>query len=141
MNPTCTFCQIVAGRLPASLVYEDETSLAFMNIRQANPGHVLVIPKTHVETIDRLDDFTAARLFRTATRIARAIQASLHPPGLSVFQANGEASWQEIPHVHLHLLPRQKDDGLLRYYPQPPPFCPRPELDRLAGIIAGKIDT
>lgn len=135
----CTFCQIIAGDLPVSIVYEDNVTLAFMNIRQANPGHVLVIPKAHIETIDRLDDFMAGRLFQVAARMAGAIQESLRPEGLSIFQANGEASWQEIPHVHLHLLPRRKGDGLLRYYPQLPPACPRAELDRLAKTIASKI--
>lgn len=138
--PECTFCQIIAGALPASMVYEDGTVLAFMNQRQANPGHVLVIPRQHIETIFDLDDIIAAQLFRGVSRMARAIRKSLQPVGLTIFQANGTASSQEILHIHIHLFPRRHNDGYLCYYPKVPPICPRSELDRLASLITSKIE-
>jgi len=135
----CIFCQIIARQSPSSVVYEDDLTLAFMNIRQVNPGHVLVIPKTHVETIYDLDATAAARLFQTVVLVANAIKASLKPEGLTLFQANGVASFQEVFHIHIHLLPRRSGDGLLRYYPDEPALEKREELDRLAEKIRGKL--
>ena len=136
----CVFCEIVAGKRFASRVCEDEHTLAFMNLRQANPGHVLVIPKTHLETIYAMNDTQTAHLFQTVLRVSRAIRKSIKPEGLSLFQANGEASYQEIFHVHVHLLPRRNNDGLLRYYPELPPYQERAELDRLAGLIRDELE-
>ena len=110
-----------------------------MNIRQVNPGHVLVIPKTHVETIYDLEANTAARLFQTVVVVANAIKMSLKPEGLTLFQANGVASFQEVFHVHIHLLPRRSGDGLLRYYPDEPVLQEREALDKLAAMIRKKI--
>lgn len=137
--PSCIFCQIIARQTPSSIVYEDDMTLAFMNIRQVNPGHVLVIPKTHVETIYDLEASTAARLFQTVVTVANAIKTSLKPEGLTLFQANGVASFQEVFHIHIHLLPRRSGDGLLRYYPDEPLFAKREELDKLAEKIREKL--
>ncbi|HNI81457.1 MAG TPA: HIT domain-containing protein, partial [Rhodocyclaceae bacterium] len=72
---TCVFCRIVRGELPASVIHEDEHTLAFMNIMAGNPGHALVIVKPHVENIYTLDDALAAAVFRTTTRVAKAVRA------------------------------------------------------------------
>lgn len=135
----CIFCEIISGKTGASHVYEDEATLAFMNLRQANPGHVLVVPKDHVETIYDLKENQAAHLFQTVVLVSRAIRQSLQPGGLSLFQANEGASQQEVLHVHFHLLPRWPGDGLLRFYPEVPPHMSRFELDDLAGLIRGAI--
>jgi histidine triad (HIT) family protein len=137
----CTFCRIVAGEEPASRVYEDEWALAFMNLRQANPGHVLVIPKAHVATVYDLDDATAARLMPVVARVARALRKAFNPPGLTIWQSNGVASHQEIDHLHIHLLPRQVADGLLRFYSQSVREAPADERDFLASQIAAHIDS
>ncbi|MGD9093854.1 MAG: HIT domain-containing protein [Anaerolineales bacterium] len=137
----CIFCEIISGKSGASHVYEDEATIAFMNLRQANPGHVLVVPKAHVETIYELTDLQAAQLFQTVVMISRAIRKSLKPGGLSLFQANEAASQQEVQHVHFHLLPRWKGDGLLRFYPEVPPHMGRFELDDIAGLIRESIKT
>ena len=131
----CLFCKIAAGSVPSSPVYEDETTLAFMNIRQPNPGYVLVIPKAHIETIYDLDDIQAGHLLSTVAHVARAIRRSFNPPGLTLFQANGPASYQEVAHLHIHLFPRRLADGYVRYYPELPPEVDRLELDRLAKMI------
>jgi histidine triad (HIT) family protein len=131
----CIFCAIVAGREPASRVYEDADTLAFMNLRQANPGHVLVIPKGHVSTIDQLPLTLAATLAQTVVRVSRAIQAAFAPDGLSVWQSNGVAAGQEIFHVHVHVFSRRAGDGFLAVYPALPPVIPRPELDQLAAQL------
>ena len=129
----CPFCRIVAGQEEASRVLETATVLAFMNRRQYNPGHVLVIPKPHIPTVDQLPETLAGELFRVVVRMARAIQASFQPPGLSIWQSNGPAAGQEIPHLHIHLLPRFPGDGALRFYAgSPPPIQPRASLELLA---------
>src|SRR5437870_11501704 len=98
----CVFCRIVAKQLPATVVYEDADTLAFMDIGQVNPGHVLVAAKAHAENIYALDDAQAAAVFRGATRVARAIRAAFAPAGLSVYQANGKPAGQTVFHFHLH---------------------------------------
>lgn len=131
----CVFCDVVAGTAPTSVVYEDDATLAFMDLRQPNPGTVLVIPKRHAEMIYDLDEETAARLFQTVVKVARAIRRSVQPPGLSVWQSNGAATGQEVPHVHIHLAPRRHNDGLLRIYSEKPSYPDRDELDCLASTI------
>ena len=117
----CPFCAIIAGSMPASRVWEDATAIAFMDLRQVVPGHVLIVPRQHVETLDEMDEEIAAHLMRLAVRIARASVAAFAPPGFNLWQSNGEAGGQEVPHVHLHVQPRRIGDGLLRIYPDAPP--------------------
>lgn len=135
MSQDCAFCGIVAGRLPASTVYEDEATVVFADLRQPTAGHLLVVPKEHVETIYDLDPAVAARLMRVVVATARAMRHSLRPAGLSVWQSNGPAAGQEVPHVHVHLLARGPGDGLLRVYPAAPPRPARAALDELAARV------
>lgn len=139
MSGGCLFCRIAAGSERASTVYEDDVTLAFMNIRQANPGHVLVVPKRHAAAIYDLDDATAARLIQTVVRVARAVRESLEPDGLNVLQFNDEAGGQDILHVHFHVLPRRRDDGLMKVYEELPPEADRAALDALAARIATQL--
>ena len=139
MASRCSFCEIVAGREPASRVYEDGAALAFMNLRQANPGHVLVIPKAHVPTIDLLAPDLAASLFQAVVLVARAVGRCFAPAGLSIWQSNGVAAGQEVFHVHVHVLPRRPGDGCLAVYPRLPPREERATLDRLAGQLRAAI--
>ncbi|WP_376793288.1 HIT family protein [Thermoflexus sp.] len=109
---SCIFCAIVARQQPAEIVYEDERTMAFMDINPANPGHTLVIPKRHAATIFEIDEEDAAAVMRTAVRVARAIRAALAPEGLNLVQSNGRAAGQEIFHLHVHVIPRWVGDGL-----------------------------
>jgi histidine triad (HIT) family protein len=131
----CIFCDIIAGRAPASIVYETETVLAFIDRRQPTSAHVLVVPKLHAETLDLLPLDVAGPLMQAAVVTARAMRRTLRPEGLSLWQSNGEVAGQEVPHVHLHLLTRQADDGLLRIYPERPSTPDREALDALAARI------
>jgi histidine triad (HIT) family protein len=135
MTDNCLFCGIVKDDIEASLVYEDELTLAFMNLRQGNPGHVLVIPKAHIETIDELDMELASALFRTVVKVAQGIKLALHPDGMNVWQSNGPAAGQEIPHIHFHLFPRELNDNRVRFYTQLPPLAERRYLNELAEQI------
>jgi len=138
---SCVFCQIIAGELESSRVYEDAYTVAFMNQRQANPGHVLVVPKRHIETIYDLDDDTAARLFQTVVKMSRGVRSAFDCSGLNIWQSNGEMAGQEIFHVHFHIFPRREDDDCLKIYPYHPPVLRRSELDALAGQIREAISS
>ena len=115
------FSKIIAGELPCAKVYEDEHTFAFMDAGQVNPGHVIVATKRAAETILELDDQTAGALFRAAAKIARAVDAAFAPEGITILQANKPAGWQTVPHVHLHVLPRHKDDGITITWPRKDP--------------------
>ena len=137
MNKDCVFCRIVAKEIPATVVYEDGASLAFMDIGQVNPGHVLVAAKTHAENIYALDDSTAAALFAAAAKVARAVRDAFTPAGLTVYQANGKAAGQTVFHFHLHLVPRHEGDGMALAWPVKNP--PRDKLDEYARRIREKL--
>lgn len=132
----CPFCAIVAGHLEASVVAQTASAVAFLDLRQAVPGHVLVVPREHVENIAALEPALAGELMALATQVAKALYASFDPPGLNLWQSNGEAGGQEVPHVHLHVQPRLEGDGLFRVYPHGVPEpADRAMLDRLATLI------
>jgi histidine triad (HIT) family protein len=132
----CPFCAIAAGRLGASVVAQTDRVMAFLDLRQATEGHVLVIPRQHVETIFELDPELGGEVMQLGVRVAQALRAALHPAGLNLWQSNGAAGGQEVPHFHLHVQPRRVGDGLLRVYPGGPPAPASTELlDDLAGRI------
>jgi histidine triad (HIT) family protein len=108
----CIFCKIAAGEIPCSKVFEDDTTLAFMDIAPLGKGHVLVIPKNHFDNILEIDEETYGRLFSVICRIAKAVGASTSPDGMTVMQLNGKASDQVVPHLHIHIVPRWTGDGL-----------------------------
>ena len=108
----CVFCEIVAGRVESSRVYEDEHVIAFMDIQPVTQGHVLVVPRSHAEGLEALDEDLGAHVFRAGHRLARALRRSGLPcEGVNLFLADGEAAFQEVFHVHLHVLPRTAGDG------------------------------
>lgn len=132
IDNTCLFCRIVAGTLDASIVYEDDLTMAFMDLRQPNAGHVLVVPKGHYRTLDRLPPAIAARLFQDVVLLTGAVRRVFVPDGINMWSSNGVAAGQEVPHVHLHIFPRFSGDGYLRVYPDTPRTASREELDGMA---------
>ena len=119
-QPLCAFCDVVAGRLPATVVHRDARTIAFLDLRQANPGHVLVVPRVHIADIRDADRVTAAAVMRSLARMARAVGRAFPNEGLSVWHSIGPAADQEVPHLHFHVHPRRHRDGLLRVYPRAP---------------------
>lgn len=105
------FCHIVQGQETAVLVYEDGTYLAFMDIQPINPGHLLVLPKVHRETVFEMEPEEVGALFAQAARLARAVKAALGADGINIGQNNGRAAQQIVPHVHVHVIPRYADDS------------------------------
>jgi histidine triad (HIT) family protein len=136
----CIFCRIVAGEADASIVLEDALTMAFMDLRQVNPGHTLVVPKRHLRDIYALDDATGAAVIATVARVARAVRAAFAPDGVNIMQSNGEAAGQEVFHLHVHVLPRVRGDGLLRVYGASPGSAGRAELDARAALLGAVID-
>ena len=108
---TCVFCKIRDGQIPAMRVYEDERTLCIMDINPLNPGHCLVLTRTHAATLYEADPADLQAAIATAQRVAIALREALQPEGLNVLQANGAAAFQSVPHFHLHLIPRWANDG------------------------------
>ncbi len=133
----CVFCRIVRGELPATVVFQDEATLTFMDIGSVNPGHMLVAAKLHVENLQGMDGELAGAMFRAASRAAKAIEAVFRPNGISVYQANGPAAGQTVFHAHIHVLPRWENDGLTFTWPVKNP--PREELEKVAAQLRGAL--
>lgn len=134
----CAFCDIVSGLLTASIVCEDATTAAFVDLRQPGwprGGHVLVVPKQHVEFLYDLPDELAGAVMRTVARVARNLRTAVAAEGISVWSSNGPGADQEVPHAHLHVMARYAEDGLLRVYSERPQYPSPSELDGLAARI------
>lgn len=111
-DENCIFCKIVAGDIPASIVYEDDNVIAFADIGQVTKGHTLLIPKDHQPNVYELQEDTASQLFRVVPKIANAIKKEFKPAGLNLVNNNGEAASQSVFHYHLHFIPRYgAEDG------------------------------
>ena len=106
----CIFCGIVLRRVPATKVYEDDAGIAFMDIGPIAEGHVLLIPKTHAETIDQLSPDEVAALLRPLPALVKAVQAATACEGVNVLQNNGRIAHQVVAHVHFHIIPRNPGD-------------------------------
>jgi histidine triad (HIT) family protein len=126
-------------RRSGSLVLEDQATIVTVDPRQPHEGHVLVIPRRHVPTLFDLDEAVGTAIMKTTVRVAKAIRATFAPEGLSLWQSNGPAAFQEIAHLHLHLIPRWKDDGLLRIYPRRIERVDDSVCDDMAARIRAKL--
>lgn len=134
---SCIFCDIAAGRAPASIVFRDDVVCAFMDIRPINPGHVLVIPLAHAAHLEGLPRGTGGHMFEVGQRLAAALrQSGLQCEGINLFVADGEVAGQEVFHVHLHVLPRFAGDGFgLRYGPDNLKLPTRSALEEVAAMV------
>jgi histidine triad (HIT) family protein len=111
MEEECLFCKIAMGEIPTQKVYEDSEHMAFLDINPRNPGHTLVMPKKHYETIMEMPDHEIADLFRIVKKMAIATKKGLKADGISIGQSNERAAGQVIPHVHVHVIPRFLSEG------------------------------
>jgi histidine triad (HIT) family protein len=110
----CNFCEIASGGLKAEIVIEDEATVAFLDHRPLFPGHVLLAPKQHYETLADLPDHLLAPLFANARLLSRAVEAALEAEG-SFIAINNRVS-QSVPHLHIHVVPRRRKDGLRGFF-------------------------
>lgn len=111
MQTECIFCKIVQGVLPAIRVFEDELSLAFIDIGPLVKGHTLVIPKEHFDPVTAVPDKILQHLILVTRKVAQAQFKGLQADGVNIFQANGATAGQVVPHVHFHIIPRFAGDG------------------------------
>ena len=111
---TCKFCQIAQGEIPAHVVISNDTCLGFLDRRPLFPGHCLLIPKGHIETLAELPPDQIAPLFRTAQLLSKAVEQALNAEG--TFVAINNRVSQSIPHLHIHIVPRRRKDGLKGFF-------------------------
>ena len=111
-DPSCLFCRIVAGEVPATVVDEDDRTVAFMDINPATRGHALVIPREHVADLLEVGDEDLAACAATARRVAARAKDALPADGVNLINSCGAAAWQTIFHFHIHVIPRYDDDPL-----------------------------
>jgi histidine triad (HIT) family protein len=133
----CVFCRIVAGQIPSTRVFEDEHTLAFLDIGHVNPGHTLVAVKKHAANVFELEEVQAEAIARAIVRVSRALKKAFEPEGLSVYQANGKPAGQTVFHYHVHLLPRHAGDGMELTWPVKSPT--REQLEAYAAKIREKL--
>jgi histidine triad (HIT) family protein len=112
--PPCLFCEIASGRVSAPIVYDDDLSLAFLDHRPLFPGHVLLIPKSHIETLPDLPSAALQPLFANAQLLCRAVEEALGAQG--TFVAVNNRISQSVPHLHIHIVPRRQKDGLRGFF-------------------------
>lgn len=115
------FTKILNGSIPGVILYKDELVFAFMDAGQVNPGHVLVSTIKPYETIMDTDEQSAMAMMKLARQVAIAIQKAYNPDGITLLQANRAAGWQTVPHVHIHVLPRYKNDDAGLIWPRKEP--------------------
>lgn len=108
----CIFCKIISNEIPSKVVYDSSDVLAFLDIKPANPGHVLVIPKEHYQFLSQIPDNENAALFNAVKALSSAVLDATGADGVEIRQRNGEAAGQVVPHVHVHVIPRFKNDGV-----------------------------
>lgn len=135
MADQCVFCAIAQGQAPASIVVEDDLVMAIVDLRQFHPGHMLVIPRHHFHDVRELDDTTGAALMSMVSRVARAVSRAFPNQGLSLWHSIGEAAFQEVPHLHIHIHPRLVGDNVLKVYPRLLANTERETLDAYAATL------
>jgi histidine triad (HIT) family protein len=113
MKKECPFCKIARHEIPAVVVREDNDLLVIMDFFSATPGHILVLPRQHVESIYSMPADIGAHIMATAIAVAKAIKQQLSPDGLNLVQSNEVAAGQTIPHFHLHIVPRYNGDPVV----------------------------
>jgi histidine triad (HIT) family protein len=107
----CAFCKIRDGQIPSFKIYEDQKTLAFMDINPLNPGHCLVATKSHAATIFDADQADLQAAISVVKKVAAAVRSAVRADGVNVLQANGAAAFQSVPHLHFHVIPRFANDG------------------------------
>ena len=132
----CIFCKIGAGEIPAATLYEDDHTLAFLDIAPAAKGHALVIPKAHCESLHDADFATLQRCLVTAQKVAAALRA-WGADGVNLLQNNGPAAGQVVMHLHFHLFPRYEGDGRAWGWKGAP--YPEGEMERVQREIAAHL--
>ena len=138
----CVFCEIVAERLPARLLYADDAVVSFLDFAPATPGHALVVPRAHRRDLWEIDDHELTAVNLVARNVARALSHVLGAPGMWLHHVSGAAAGQDVFHYHLHVIPRSEDDAVQPGWGSPPwrpPTLDEAELDALAARVVAQL--
>jgi histidine triad (HIT) family protein len=133
MSETCIFCKIIAGEIPGEIVFQDENTLAFLDIGPLFPGHVLLAPKGHYQTLTDLPENLVNPLFTNAQKLTRAVETAMESHG-SFIGINNRVS-QSVPHLHVHIVPRKPKDGLKGFFWPRKPYTDPAHLKETAEKI------
>jgi len=134
---SCLFCRIVSGALPATIVYEDDNSVAFLDHRPLFPGHTLLVPREHVETLGELPTKIVGAYFETAQLLSRAVESAMEAEGTFVAMNNRVS--QSVPHLHVHVVPRRKKDGLKGFFWPRTKYKSDEEMEEVKKKIANAV--
>ncbi len=124
----CPFCMIIENKLPATVVYENKSVIAFLDKNPVSPYHTLIVPKTHYSDIYEIDDASLRNISVTAKKLALAYKNALGIKAVNLLNASGKAAQQSVFHFHTHLVPRKEKDGLDLW------FKPKKKNDKSSGI-------
>jgi histidine triad (HIT) family protein len=133
MSDVCIFCKIIAHEIPGEIVFEDDISIAFLDITPLFPGHVLLTPKCHAQTLTDLPAESVGPLFLNAQKLTRAVETAMGVPG-SFIGINNRVS-QSVPHLHIHIVPRKPKDGLRGFFWPKNPYSSPEHLKETAEKI------
>lgn len=131
-DSNCIFCKITSGEIPSHTIYEDESFKVIFDISPATKGHAIIIPKNHAKDIFELSEEDASKIFVVAKKVASALNEVLQCDGFNILQNNGKIAGQTVFHLHVHLIPRYKDDNLVLSWKQ---GDPAKELDEIAEKV------
>lgn len=131
-DSNCIFCKITSGEIPSHTIYEDESFKVIFDISPATKGHAIIIPKNHAKNIFELSEEDASKIFVVAKKVASALNEVLQCDGFNILQNNGKVAGQTVFHLHVHLIPRYKDDNLVLSWKQ---GDPAKELDEIAEKV------
>lgn len=138
-NPDCVFCAIVAGDTPAHVVHDGDATLAFLDARPVFPGHVLLVPRDHYETLTDLPPALLPALFGAAQRLAAGVQAAMDAHG--TFVAMNNTVSQSVPHLHVHIVPRRRKDGLRGFFWPRQRYAGEEEMGEIAARIRAAVSS
>ncbi len=143
MSPTtghCIFCDLMRGAAEVSICYEDATAIAFLDIQPVNPGHVLIVPREHYETLQEVPKAVGAHLYQVATKLIPVVQTASGATDMNIVVNSGAAAGQNVMHYHIHLIPRRENDGFDVPLPFPGSQMPnRQQLDAMAARIGSML--
>ena len=137
MTPGCKFCQIIAGEIPAHFVLDTDDVVAFLDHRPLFPGHTLVLPREHVETLADLPEDRVGPFFRQVQRVEAAVRTAMEAQGS--FVAENNVVSQSVPHLHVHVVPRRRKDGLRGFFWPRTRYASDAEMAAVAARITDEL--
>jgi histidine triad (HIT) family protein len=136
----CIFCDLIRGAAEVSICHEDALAIAFLDIQPVNPGHVLVVPREHYETLQDIPSAVGAHLYQVAVRLIPIVQEASGAQDMNIVVNSGQAAGQNVMHYHIHLIPRRDGDGFDVPLPFPGSSMPnRQQLDAMAARIGSML--